>query len=413
MSTLFRALLIALLVIHSLMASDWNQFRGPTGDGVSQATNIPIHWSSTDNVVWKQKIPGAGWSSPVLSQGKVFLTSAVDAKTGSISLRALCLDAADGAIDWDVEVLRPEPSAAKESHTKNTLASPTPHLDADRLYVHFGHMGSAALDLDGDVLWRQTTLKYRPTHGNGGSFVLVGDKLIFSCDGMQDPFLAALDCNTGEVQWKTPRKSSATKTFSFSTPTVVEIDGAQQIISIGSGIAGAYDPKDGREIWRVTFDEGYSVVPRPVWAHGLVFISTGFNRPRLMAIDPMGAVGDATATHVLWSHEKGAPLTPSMLVVGDELYFVSDNGVASCLDARTGRVHWTKRLGGDFSASPVFAEGRIYFQNEAGVTYVVAADTTFELIASNDIKERTLASPAVTNKAIFLRSESHLWRIGG
>ncbi|MEX0613568.1 MAG: PQQ-binding-like beta-propeller repeat protein [Pirellulales bacterium] len=412
MSSRFRALVIALLVIDPSIASDWPQFRGPTGDGVSQATNVPIHWSPSEHVVWKQAIPGTGWSSPVLFRGKLYLTSAVDAGTDSVSLRALCLDAADGRIVGDVEVLRPEPSATKEIHTKNSLASSTPIVDADRLYVHFGHMGTAALDLDGNVLWRQTTLDYQPVHGNGGSPVVFGDKLVFSCDGAQDPFLAALDRASGEVRWKRARDTTATKTFSFSTPTVIEMDGAPQIISVGSGLVGAYDPQDGREIWRVTFEEGYSVVPRPVSAHGLVFISTGFNWPRLMAIDPKGALGDATKTHVLWSHDKGAPLTTSMLVVGDELYFVSDNGVTSCLDARTGRVHWTKRLGGDFSASPVFAEGRIYFPNEAGVTYVVKAGTTFELLATNDLQERTLASPAVTNNAIFLRSELYLWRIG-
>jgi outer membrane protein assembly factor BamB len=412
MLTRFRSLLIGLLVVAPSNASDWPQFRGPTGDGVSQATNIPIQWSPADNVVWKKAIPGSGWSSPVMSGGKLYATSAVDADTDSVSLRALCVDAADGRIDWDVEVLRPDPSAAGEVHRKNSLASPTPIVDADRVYVHFGHMGSAALDLDGNVLWRQTALNYLPVHGNGGSPVLVDDKLVFSCDAAQNPFLAALDRASGEVRWKKTRSTTPSKAFSFSTPTVIELDGAQQIISVGSGIVGAYEPSDGREIWRVTFEEGYSVVPRPVWAHGLIFISTGFNRPQVMAIDPKGAVRDVTETHVLWSHEKGAPLTPSMLVVGDELYFVSDNGVASCLDARTGRVHWTKRLGGDFSASPVFAEGRIYFQNEAGTTYVVKAGTTYELLATNDLQEATLASPAVIDDAIFLRSESHLWRIG-
>jgi outer membrane protein assembly factor BamB len=273
-------------------------------------------------------------------------------------------------------------------------------------------MGSAALDLDGNVLWQQNAIHYRPVHGNGGSPALVGDTLVFSCDGTQDPFLAALDCASGKVRWKQARKVEASKAFSFSTPTVIDVDGGQQIISVGSGLVGAYDPQDGREIWRITFDEGYSVVPRPVWAKGLLFVSTGFNRPQVLAIDPKGAVGNATETHVRWSHEKGAPLTASMLIVGDELYFVSDNGVASCLDFQTARVHWTKRLGGNFSASPVFAEGRIYFQNEEGVTYVVSAGTTYELLATNDLEEVTLASPAVTDNAFFLRSESHLWRIG-
>ena len=412
MPVCLRSLAIALMIASPSIASEWTQFRGPTGDGVSQARGVPIHWSATERVVWKQAIPGGGWSSPVLWRGRLYLTTAVGADTDSVSLRAMCLDAGDGRTVWDVEVFHPELSTAKEVHTKNSLASPTPIIDADRLYVHFGHMGTAALDLEGNVLWRQTSVNYRPRHGNGGSPALAGDALVFSCDGIEDPFIVALDRTTGEVLWKTQRNTSAQKTFSFSTPTVIDVDGAPQIVSTGSGLLGAYDPQDGREIWRILFKEGYSVVPRPVFAHGLVYFSSGFDRPNLMAIDPKGALGEATATHVVWSHDRGAPLTPSVLVLGDELYFVSDNGVATCLDARTGKMHWTERLGGDFSASPVSAEGQLYFQNEAGVTFVVKADTTYELLASNDLEERTLASPAVTDGAIYLRTESHLWRIG-
>ena len=204
------------------------------------------------------------------------------------------------------------------------------------------------------------------------------------------------------MRWKVKRNTTAAKKFSFSTPIAIEVDGQQQVISPGSGFVAAYDPRDGREIWRVRYGEGYSVVPRPVYAHGLLFVASGFERAILYAIDPKGAQGDATETNVVWTHEKGAPLTPSVLVVGDELYFVSDNGVATCVDAQTGKIHWTKRLGGDFSASPVFAEGRIYFQNEAGVTTVVKAGKEFESLAANDLGERTLASPILTDGAILL-----------
>jgi outer membrane protein assembly factor BamB len=409
-----RALVIVLVVCDPLIAIEWPQFRGPNGDGVSRATNVPILWSATEHVVWKQPIPGGGWSSPVLAQGRVYVTTATgaDAGNGAVSLLAVCLDAADGRIVWNVEVLRPDPSAAQQAHTKNSLASPTPIIDGNRLYVHFGHMGAAALDLDGNILWRQATLDYRPRHGNGGSPVLVIDLLVFNCDAEADPFVVALDSATGEVRWKSPRNTSATKTFSFSTPTVIEVDGAQQIISAGSGVVAAFAPQDGREIWRVTYGEGYSVVPRPLFAAGLLYVNSGFEQAALLAIDPTAARGDVTDSHVVWRHEEGVPLTSSLVAVDSELYFVSDNGVASCLDARTGRVHWKKRLGGDFSASPVSAEGRLYFQNEAGVTNVVKADTTFELLATNDLEERTLASPAVADDALFLRSESHLWRIG-
>jgi outer membrane protein assembly factor BamB len=233
----------------------------------------------------------------------------------------------------------------------------------------------------------------------------------FSCDGAADPFLAALDQTTGDVRWKVPRDTTASKTFSFSTPTIVDVGSARQIISAGSGFVGAYDSRDGREIWRVRYGEGYSVVPRPVYAGGLLYVATGFNRARVIAIDPSRAQGDIT-DDVVWSYDRGVSLTPSLLVVGDEMYFVSDNGIATCLDARSGKVHWTGRLAGAFSASPVFADGRIYFLNEAGVTHVVSAGTKFEPLATNDLAERALASPAVTDNALLIRTESHLWRIG-
>jgi outer membrane protein assembly factor BamB len=342
----------------------------------------------------------------------MFLTAAVGEGDAPVSLRTICVNASDGRIEWNTEVFTPDAEAAKEMHSKNSMASPTPIIDGDRLYVHFGHLGTAALDLAGNVVWRQASLPYRPRHGNGGSPLLCGESLVFSCDGREDPFIVALDRESGDVRWKQPRNTTAVKKFSFSTPTGIEVDGTKQVISAGSGFVAAYDPADGREIWRVRYGEGYSVVPRPVFANGLLYVASGYDRAVLYAIDPKGAQGDVTETNVVWKLEKGAPLTPSVLAAGDELYFVSDNGVATCVDARTKKNHWTKRLGGDYSASPLLAEGRIYFQSEAGVTTVVKAGTEFESLAVNDIGERTLASPVPTDGAIFVRSESHLWRFG-
>jgi outer membrane protein assembly factor BamB len=393
------------------LTADWPEFRGPTGQGLARATQVPLKWDASTQVAWKVPVPGEGWSSPVLVDGRIYLTSAVGEATRP-SLRALCLAAADGRILWDVEVFQADPGGAREMHQKNSQASPTPLVRDGVLYVHFGHMGTAALDLTGKIRWRQTALTYAPLHGNGGSPALVGDLLVINCDGSSDPFVAGLDARTGEVRWKTPRQTPARNKFSFSTPLAIEVDGATQIISAGSGFVAGYDPKDGREIWRVLYGAGFSVVPRPVFAHGLIFVSSSFMRPVVYAIKPQGAKGDVTATHVAWSHAKSAPNTPSLLVAGDELYFVSDGGVATCVDARTGTVHWSERLGGDFSASPVCAEGRVYFQNEEGVGSVVKAGKTFELLAKNDLGERTLASPAISDGAIFLRSKSHLWRIG-
>jgi outer membrane protein assembly factor BamB len=407
--------LVALLPFGFIAAHaaepDWPQFRGPTGQGLSDATGVPVEWSDTQHVAWKVEVPGKGWSSPVLSKGRLYLTTAVGDSASGITLRALCLDAADGHTLWDTEIFKPDPAAAAAMHRKNSLASPTPIVTADRLYVHFGHLGTAALDLAGKIVWKQTELSFAPVHGNGGSPALVGDELVFSCDGAKDPFVTALDAATGKVRWKTPRNTTAQKPFSFSTPLAINVGGATQIILPGSGFVGSYDPRDGHEIWRATYGEGYSVIPRPVFAHGLIFVSSSFNKPVLLAVRPDGAKGDATESNVAWTYAKAVPHSASMLVLGDELYFVSDAGIASCADAKTGEIHWSERLGGGFSASPFAAEGRVYFQNETGTTYVLKAGKSFELLAKNEIGEPTLATCAVTNGALFLRSEKYLRKI--
>ncbi len=396
-------------------ATHWPQFRGPTGQGLAEG-RLPTEWSSTRNVGWKQAIPGNGWSSPIVQQGRIYLTTAVPpgerlagAPAGDQSLQALCLDAGTGKVLWKREVFKQPGATAPRIHTKNSHASPTPITDGERLYVHFGHQGTACLDLDGKVLWKNASLRYQPVHGNGGSPILVADLLVFSADGSDKQFLFALDRKTGKVAWKAERKTDFFKKFSFSTPLLIEVNGRKQIISPGSGLVGAYDPKDGKEIWRVRY-EGYSVVPRPVFAHGLVFVCTGYERPNLLAIRPDGQ-GDVTETHVVWTERRNVPHTASPLVAGDELYLVSDLGVASCLDARTGQVHWQERLGGNHSVSPLFGGGKVYFQNEEGDGVVVKAGKTFERLAQNALNERTLSSYAVADGAIFIRTEQHLYRI--
>src|SRR5438093_3828787 len=415
MRTRFACCCAVALCLGSIgAAGDWPQFRGPDGQGHSDATGVPVRWSATENVAWKVAVPGRGWSSPVLAGGRVFLTTAVQNTCGKsgLSLRARCLDSADGKTAWDVEVFRPDPAKARAMHQKNSPASSTPLVSGDTLIVHFVHRVTAARVLSGSVRWRQTSINYPPVHGNGGSPALAGDLLVFTCDGASDPFMAALDAGSGAPRWKTPRHSPARSQFSFSTPLVIDVDGKKHIVSPTSGFVGGYDPPDGREIWRVRYGEGYSVVPRPVFAHGLLYVSSGFDTPILYAIRPSGAAGDATDTHVAWRLRKGAPLTSSPLVVGEELYMISDTGVATCADAKTGNVHWTHRLDGNFSASPVSAEGRVYLQNESGVGFVVKAARSFELLGENDLGERSLASYAVSDGAVFIRTESHLYRIG-
>lgn len=407
----FLWLLSAVSATHAT-ETEWPQFRGPTGQGTSLAVGVPVQWSATSHVAWKVEVPGRGWSSPVLSKGRIYLTSALGGGDGSnVTLHALCIDAASGRTLWDTEVFQPEATVARTMHPKNSPASSTPIVTDNRLFVHFGHMGTAALDLAGKVVWTQTALKYPPVHGAGGSPILADGLLVFSCDGERDPFVAALDAATGEIRWKTPRNSPAKKQFSFSTPLAITVGKDREIISPGSGFVGAYNLRDGREIWRVGYGEGYSVVPRPVFSHGLLYVSSSFDAPVFYAIRPEAAAGDVTATNIAWSIRKGAPHTASPVVVGDEIYFVSDAGIATCADAKSGDVRWSERLGGGFSASPVAAEGRIYFQNEAGTGFVVKAGATYELLATNPLEERSLASCAVEDGAIFIRTEKQLWKI--
>ncbi len=411
-SFLFSILLLAASTPCLRAADDeWPEFRGPTGQGHATATNLPLEWSPTKNVIWKQPVPGSGWSSPVVSRGQLFLTSGIAVADAAPSLRALCFDTATGRPLWNVEVFAPSESGVQPIHSKNSTASPTPFIQGDRVYVHFGHHGTACLDRTGKIIWKNNRLRYNPEHGNGGSPILVDDRLVFSADGASDPFVVALDRNSGEVAWKVPRSAADVRQkFSFCTPLLITVNGRRQIISAGSGAVSALEPRDGREFWRVAYGRGYSVVPRPVFGQGLVFIATGFNRADLLAIRPDGE-GDLTDTHVAWRTTKGAPLTPSVLLVGDELYAVSDAGIASCWDAKTGTLHWQERLDGNYSASPIAAEGRIYFQNETGTGTVIKASREFTKLAENKLEERTLASYAAAENSLFIRTEANLYRI--
>jgi len=409
---IYGCALAALTIVAPMQViaeTNWPEFRGPTGQGHADGANVPLTWSENENIAWKKPIPGSGWSSPIVHRGRIFLTTAlVDEGGGPTSLRVICLDADTGGTLFNREVFVPTGEAPK--HSKNSHASATPIAERDRLYVHFGHLGTACLTLEGDVVWRQDELRYDPRHGNGGSPIIVDGKLIFSCDANEDPFVVALHKSTGEIAWKTPRITDAAKKFSFSTPLHVTVGGRSVVISPGSGGVMAYDPHSGKEIWRVDYGQGYSVVPRPVLGHGLIYISSGFDSASVYAIR-LGGQGDVTDSHVAWTVDTQAPKTPSLLLVGDELYFVSDNGVASCVDAMTGRLNWRERLGGNYSASPLYANGRIYFTSEEGKTVVLRAATQYEELAQNRVDGRVLASLAVVDDALLLRTREHLYRI--
>jgi len=387
-----------------LAAQDWPAFRGPDGQGHSTTQTVPTEWSESRNVAWKTKVPGLGWSSPVVAGGKVWLTTAVEQR--GISLRLLGFDVATGQELVNVEVFNLV-AMRGEINPKNSWASPTPIVDGDRVYVHFGADGTAAVTTSGTVLWKER-FEYQSQHGAGGSPVLYGDLLIFSCDGSDAAFVVALDKHTGKVKWKTNRRVPADQ--AYTTPLVIRVGDRDQLVSVGAYRATAYEPLNGQEIWRVSYADGFSNVPRPVFAHGLVYIATGFQQPSLLAVRPDGT-GEVTKTHTAWKLSRGAPLTPSPLVVGEELYLVTDGGIATCLDARTGATIWQQRLGGTYSASPVFAGGSIYFPAEQGVTTVIAPGKEFRRLATNRLDGGLLASMAVSNGSLFLRTDSHLYRI--
>ena len=396
---------VVLLVLGraGVRAEDWPQFRGPTGQGHSSERGLPLDWSESRNVKWKTPVPGRGWSSPVVAGGRVWLTTSV--KANGASLRAVAYDVETGREAVNVEVFHLR--SADLLNAKNSHASPTPIADGDRVFVHFGAEGTAALTTSGEIVWK-TRLPYQSQHGNGGSPLLYGDLLILSCDGSDQAFVVALDTRTGKVRWKTSRRQPWDQ--AYTTPLLIRVGEQDQVVSVGAYRAAAYDPQTGKELWRVGYADGFSNVPRPVFGHGLVYIATGFQQPTLLAVRPDGS-GDVTRTHVAWTLRRAAPLTPSPLIVGDEIYIVNDGGIASCLDARTGGTHWQQRLGGEYSASPVFADGRIYALSEAGDTVVFAPGAGFKVLAKNSIGEKCQASMAVSKGRIFIRSDKSLFCI--
>jgi len=414
------ALALPVLAVESVAAEAyWPAFRGPDRQGHAESAKLPLEWSTTKNVQWKTAVAGIGWSSPVVAEGKVFLTSAILAKgdneddpKAERNLHVIALDLESGQELWNVTLFDQGGPDAPRTHKKNSHASPTPIYEDGRLYVHFGHQGTAALAVkDGAVLWKTRKIEYVPVHGGGGSPTVWEDFLIFSCDGSKERFVVALDKNSGREKWRTERHGDVKRRFSFTTPLVIEVNGRSELISPGSGGVFAYDPASGRELWHAGYGEGYSVIPRPVFGDGRLYLGTGYDKATAMAVRP-GGDGDVTDTHVDWIVSKRAPHTPSLLFDQGLVYMVSDGGIASCLDAATGDVIWQERATGSISASPILADGRIYLQDEQGRGVVLAAGREFRILAENDLEERSLASYAVAGDSLLIRTAGHLYRIG-
>ena len=427
---------LALTGSGSLLAKDeWPQFRGPDGTGISKASGLPTTWSETSNVRWKSPVAGKGHSSPVISDNQIWLTSSVEIPltaeekqrklaaipnskglqlAGSLSLRAVCLDRESGKVLHDVELLKV--SEAEPIHSLNSYASPTPLLENDRLYCHFGTYGTVALDTKtGAIAWKNTEHKIEHQNGPGSSPASSGELLVINFDGTDKQYVAALEKQTGKTVWSTTRTGTMDDRpdlkKAYCTPVVWQDAAGTQVISPGANWVYGYDAKTGRELWKASYGMlGFSTVPRPIIGHGMVFVATSFMKSRLVAVK-LGGSGDITDSHIAWKSDKQVPQKPSLLLVGDELYFVSDGGVTTCLDAKTGTEHWQQRMPGQYSASPLFVDGRIYFFSQEGKATVIAPGKEYKELAINQLDGGFMASPAVAGKALFLRTETHLYRI--
>lgn len=390
----------------------WTQFRGPN-QGHSDAKGVPLHWSETEGVKWKTPLPGAGWSSPVVANGKIWMTTATEEGK---SLRALCCDLETGKLLIDVEVIHNE--VAPPKHERNSYASPTPILDGDRIYADFGEMGSACLATDnGHKIWENHDLRVDHQNGPGGSAVLYKDKLLVACDGMDQQYGAALDKMTGKRVWRADRSAipklatrPADMRKAYATPVVFTIAGQPQALSCGAERLYSNNPDTGKELWYVDYP-GFSNVPIPVYDGKQIYVCTGFMKPELWAIKAADLQGDVTDTHIAWKYKVAIPDQTTPLVEGERLYMVSSNGIASCLNTADGTLLWKQRVGTDFAASPLFVDGRIYLWSAGSGTTVIAPGDSYQELARNELADGCMATPAVVGKAFIVRTKTALYRI--
>ncbi|MDC0143858.1 PQQ-like beta-propeller repeat protein [Verrucomicrobia bacterium] len=424
--------ILLALGLASNTQADWKQWRGPTGQGHANA-KLPTEWSETKNVMWRTPVPGKGWSSPVVEGNQIWMTTAFEtpatkeeaaerlkSNTGgvpvnvlrSVSLHALCVDKNTGKLMHNVRVItKKEPQWV---HKLNSYASPSPILEAGRLYCHFGSYGTACIDAKtSKVAWLNEKIWVNHENGPGSTPVLWKDLLIFHMDGSDQQFVVALDKKTGLEKWRTSRsgKMHANPQLkkSYGTPLIQEINGKPILFSPGSNWLYAYDPANGRELWKTEYGGlGFSLVPKPVTGHGMIFMSTGFMKAKLLAV----RYEKTAKPDIAWSYARSVSTQPSPLLVGDELYFITESGgLITCLNAHTGEPHWVERIGGNYSASPTFSNGKIYFHSREGVTTILQAGKTFKVLAKNILEGQHMASAAVDGNALILRTDKALYRI--
>lgn len=397
-------------------AENWHQFRGPTAQGISGESEVPLTWSATNNVAWKTPVPGESWSSPIVWDDHVFITTATDSGT---KCHVLALERKTGRILWDKEVFQQVP---RRKEGRNTYATSTPATDGERVIACFGDGSFAALSFDGTLLWTNRDHPFFGQHGLGTSLLLENGSVVMARDGSSDGedktlgwqkpwdqgYVLALDARTGRVSWKTGRGSSR---ISHGTPTLWTHDGRVEVVSEAGDVVQGFDLKTGERLWSNTVI-GEGKVPSTVIGEGLVFTAGGWSGKETIKAFKIGGSGDQGETRLVWEQKKGMPKVPSMLYLAPYLYAVTDGGIASCLKAATGEMLWQERIGGNVSPSPVAAAGRIYYTDDSGQTTVLEAGPEFKVFAKNPLGESVQASPAISQGHIFIRTANQLVCIG-
>jgi len=411
-------------------AENWPQFRGPKGDGHADAKSLPTTWSETENVRWKTPVHGKAWSSPVIWGDQIWMTTAPEDGT---QLFAVCIDRNTGKIVHDLKLF--EVANPQFCHKFNSYASPTPVLEDGRVYVTFGSPGTACLDTKtAKVLWERRDIECNHYRAAGSSPILYGNLMIMAYDGSDHQFIMAFDKKTGKTVWRTNRsidykdlgpdgKAQAEGDFrkAFATAHVADMEGKATLLSIGAKAFYAYDPLTGEDLWRVEERTSHSAGTRPVVGHGLVFVPSGWSSGFVLAIRPgkKGEALDANAStndssqqlQVAWKTKRNVPKKPALLLIDDLLFLMDDGGIASCVEAKTGSEVWRERIGGNYSASPIYADGNIYLCSEEGKVTLVKPGRQFAKVSENTLADGFMASPAAIGNALYLRSRTHLYRI--
>jgi outer membrane protein assembly factor BamB len=425
----FSLLILALisLCVPPTARADWPEFRGPSGNGNvsmpgdTKVRGLPLHWSETNNLTWKTPIPNKGWSTPVVMGDQVWLTTATE---DGHDLFAICVEAKTGRVQFNEKVFHidnPEPLGNGES--MNCYATPSPAIEPGRVFVHFGSAGTACLDTaTGKVIWKRDDLRCRHYRGPSSSVILFEDLVILTMDGADLQYHIALDKKTGKTIWKTNRSAAwndeqipgqmakdGDLRKAHSTPLIAMADGQPKMFSAGAKAAYAYDPRTGRELWKVQHSD-FSVAPRPLYDQGMAFMVTGLTKTELLAVKTDGE-GDVTDSKIVWRLKTNIGKYASPLLVDGLIYTAAEESFVTCVEAKTGRVVWAERIGGKYAASPIYADNRLYFFSQDGTTTVLKPGRTFQALATNSLASGFMASPAVGGKAFFLRTKKDLNRI--